>query len=188
MNRNVLLSLAAVAAIAFAGQVAAQSTATGTGIASAGASSSSELSTGISLGAASVGAAYCANSVVIGPFGGSQTDDRCVALDALEQGGRFGTLSRGEIRAGQLAVLEESGYVFRAPAPETTAGTSSRSRPAAAETQSQPSVLQVTFANGQTERIGRGRPQVVASIWSNYSAGVAQSFRGQTITSVAIVQ
>ena len=87
------------------------------------------------IGAASPGAAYCANSIAVGPIGGSWTMRSCVALDITEQGGRMATLSRAEIRAVQLKALEDVGYKFKY---ETTTQPTTTSRSAAPATSPRP--------------------------------------------------
>ncbi len=103
-------------------------------VAGANAGASATNNGGDSFGGAAPGAAYCTDSFVLGPIGGSKTMRECVVAQIAESAGKMGTMSHAEARAFQLKALEGLGYTLvtreaTASLPDATM----KSAPAAAE-------------------------------------------------------
>jgi hypothetical protein len=114
------MKLALAAAIALSVSMfsfAAQADSTATAGANAGASAGASINnSGKVFGGASVGGAYCVDSLVVGPFGASKSLRPCIAAQIAESAGKMGTMSRSEVRAVQLKALEGIGYTITYPA------------------------------------------------------------------------
>lgn len=87
------------------------------------------------IGAASPGAAYCANSIAVGPIGGSWTMRSCVAKDIAETAGAMGAWSRQKVGALLDAAAADIGFKFKY---ETTTQPTTTSRSAAPATSPRP--------------------------------------------------
>lgn len=120
--KSILPVLAFALVAGLTAPVLAETTATGIGTGIANATAGAENNFGNTFGGASIGGAYCVDTVVIGPFGGSKTMRPCVAAQVAESAGKLGTMSAAEVRAIQLAVLKDVGYVLK-PADKSTAST-----------------------------------------------------------------
>lgn len=96
----------------------------------AGASSVAQNTFGNTFGGASIGGAYCVDTLVIGPLGGSQTMRPCVAAQIAESAGKMGTMSLSEVRAIQLKALENIGYKLVKPKPVAGTATTTSTKAA----------------------------------------------------------
>ena len=111
MMKRFLVAAAAALVFAFGSVSTASAQSVNVGAAAvSGAGAESNLSTGNYFGAAGVAGAYCTDGVVIGPLGFTTTMRACVAAEIAESAGRLGTMSPAEVRAVQLAALDDIGY------------------------------------------------------------------------------
>ncbi|MAZ30236.1 hypothetical protein CL655_03045 [bacterium] len=93
--------------------------------------SAATISEGTNYGGSSVGAAYCNDSIGIGPVSVSRTVRACIAAEIAHEAGRLGTLSRSEVRAVQLYALDRIGFGLseQAPTPSASSRTPAETAP-----------------------------------------------------------